>query len=190
MRRVLIAALLCAACAPQPAPPEPTIVPPPTTHEATPLPPGGRTAPALCHALAQLVEVRRSGFADLRGHPLAERHWAAQSLLPEFDRCEIEGEGYPGAVYACRGHPEGAFDPVSLEPAFARLARDIDLCLAAPVWYPLRWQRGESFVFARGERQISWRLRERLPTPMVTLKLEEDLSGAGWYLRLAVETLH
>lgn len=127
---------------------------------------------------------------DLRVRSLGGARFAPSIQLPGFSRCVIEQDYYPGAAYVCIGHPNGAFDSVSLAAVFDRIAAEIHTCLGQPIWYPERWRRGDPFVYAGGERQLNWRQEGRFPTPLVTLTLEEDLAGAGWYLRLSVATLH
>ncbi len=181
--------LLAAACAPRPQPPA-RPAPPPAPAPEVEQPRAEEREPTLCAALVQVIEAESHGFETLRARALGGGRFAPVVDLPGFERCEIERDYYPGAAYVCTGHPGGAFEPVSLSAAFDRIGREIDACLAGPVWYPVRWRRGELFVHARGERQLNWRQEGSFPTPLVTLKLEEDLAGAGWYLRLSVETLH
>lgn len=185
--------LLAASCAPsrEPAPAPPAAPDERAAGEPPVRPRAEAERPAgFCPTLARVIEAEARGFAELRGSPAGGRLFAARLSLPGFSGCTIENDDYPGAIYACTRSAAGAADGRLPEESFARLAQAIDGCLAAPFWYPLRWRRGELFVHARGERQLNWRQEGSFPTPLLTLKLEEDLAGAGWYLRLAVQTLH
>ena len=85
-----------------------------------------------------------------------------------------------GAVWLAGGSGE------LLLASYQELAEDVRYCLEQPIWYPRLWRQGQDFEFAGGERQTIWRDGSSGPKPTVALKIEEDLAGRYFYLRLAV----
>jgi len=184
--------LLLAACAPRP-PAEPPAAPATAPPVAAPTVPDdgpvSSRADRFCDDLLRIVEAEAGGFAALRTARVGPAAWQG-ALLPEGTRsCTVEGDDHPGAEYVCRGETIQGGRAELLEPAFRRLASDLDACLARAVWFPRNWERGRVMQFAGGERQQTWRDLAPLPKPAVALKIEEDFRNRLHYLRLAVFTL-
>jgi hypothetical protein len=108
--------------------------------------------------------------------------------VPGTERCTIEGEAWPRARYACVSGPFASDNRDGAEASFAALAGEIDQCLSKPIWFPRRWERGEPFEFALGERLQTWTDQSTGPPSQVVLKLQQDLDRSGYSLKLGLET--
>lgn len=186
--------ILLVACGPRPpagppAPPEPAPV------IEAPLPPEEDAEPVtsrvdrLCDDLQRIVGAEPRGFAALRGTRVGPTAWQGAVRLEGTRSCTVEGDSHPGAEYVCRGETLQGGRYELLEPAFNRLASDLDACFARAVWFPRNWERGRVIRFAGGERQQTWRDLSPMPKPAVALKIEEDFQSRVHYIRLAVFTL-
>lgn len=180
--------LLIAGCGgadrpPPPAPQRQAALPPaaaePVEDEAT------RRA-RFCGELARVIDAEPAGFAAMRGTALGERSWDGRVVPSGLRDCRVEGDYYPGASYVCRGESLAGGSAALLLPGYRELVQDVGYCLEQPIWYPRLWRQGQDFEFAGGERQTIWRDGGSGPKPTVALKIEEDLAGRFYYLRLAV----
>jgi hypothetical protein len=186
---VALGALL-AACAREAPPPEPPISTPPPVARAVPTPVAPRIPQAtFCNALTGLLEAERDGFAELRGHAIGSESWAGQRTLPGTAQCVVEGAAWPRARYECAGAPVPADRSDRAASQFALLSEQIDACLGKPSWHPRAWHRNEPFDFAMGERQQTWTDLSSLPPSAVVLKLQRDLSGDDYRVRLDLVTI-
>ena len=186
---VLVLAGLAGCSGPAPAPKAPSTPPP-----APPAPPVPELSAAsridqLCRSLAVIVDSEIRGFSDLRGKPAGDRAWQGRELVPSMFSCRVEGDFYPVAQYVCRGAQSMRGRPETLQPTFEATAADLDACLARPSWGERGWTRGQTFIFAAGERQILWRHGGNVQRPGIGLKIEEDIGANVWFIRLAVMTL-
>lgn len=181
--------LLLTACATRP-PAEP---PPAPAIEAPTAPPAGAVTSRLdrlCDDLQRIVEAEADGFAALRtSSRIGPTAWRGAVLPEGTQACTVEGDHHPGAEYICRGETLQGGRAELLEPAFNRLAADLDACFSRAVWFPRNWEKGQVIRFAGGERQQTWRDLAPLPKPAVALKIEEDFRSRVHYVRLAVFTL-
>jgi hypothetical protein len=186
---ICLAILGLAAC--QAPPPEPS--PPVQPEAARPAPGLGPPAaaparlaaePELCPVLAGVLAAEPDGFARLRAARVAGDRWLGRETLPGIGRCTIEGEAWPRARYACASEPFRAGNREGAHAKFAALAADIDRCLSKPIWFPREWQKGEPFEFAMGERLQTWTDQSTAPPFQVVLKVQHDVDGRGYRLKL------
>ena len=167
---------------PPPVPPRQAALPP---AESEPAEDAAARRVRFCGDLSRVIDAEPGGFATMRGPAwrpaLGRPHGASGSA-----DCRVEGDYYPGASYVCRGEAIGGGSADLLLPGYQKLAEDVGYCLEQPVWYPRMWRQGQDFEFAGGERQTIWRDGSTGPKPTVALKIEEDLAGRFYFLRLAV----
>ena len=170
--------------------PEADPSPPPT--RAVSQPEAGspaRRAPELCATLAGVVSAELEGFARLRSRRLAADSWLGRATLPGTERCTIEGEAWPRARYLCVGPRIGASGREGAARTFDALAREVDQCLEKPIWFPRRWDRGETFEFAMGERLQTWTDRTTTPPSQVVLKVQQEAASRAYRVRLNLEAV-
>jgi hypothetical protein len=186
-----IACLLALAATGCAGPPEP---PPPIEPDPVIAAPRVRPAPPepdddeLCAVLASVASNETAGFSGLRGARLADQSWVGTETLPGTLRCRIEGDAWPRARYVCEGAAFAAEGRGRAETEFEELAREIDRCLASPIWFPREWRRSERFEFAMGERLQAWTDGSTAPPSTVVLKVHQDLIRHDYRLKLALET--
>lgn len=192
LRRLLgpiMSLLLLAACGGREPPTPPTPARPAPPAPVAQEEPAGSRVDRLCRRMREILAAEPGGFTALRSAAMGERQWVG-SVVPEGMRwCRVEGSYYPGAEYVCRGEELQGRRPELLEPVFRRLSGDLDACLARPGWPGGPWQRGETLEFAAGERQLLWRNGGNRHRPGVSLKIEEDIGRASYFVRLAAFTL-
>ena len=189
---VLLGLCACEAADEVAAPSQPQAAP----DAALALGPPIRLAPApppapreLCGVLSAILADDAEGFAGQRASPIAADRWHGRAIVPGTERCTIEGEAWPRARYACVSQPFHADNRAGAEARFAALAGEINQCLSKPTWFPRRWQRGEPFEFALGERLQTWTDQSTAPPSQVVLKLQQDLDRSGYALKLSLETV-
>jgi hypothetical protein len=139
--------------------------------------------------LSGILAADAEGFARLRASPIAAGRWLGRAIVPGTERCTIEGEAWPRARYACVSPPFHSDHRDGAEASYEALVGEIDQCLSKPIWFPRRWQRGEPFEFAMGERLQTWTDQSTAPPSQVVLKLQQDLDRSGYALRLSLETV-
>jgi hypothetical protein len=193
VRRLLWVALsawlvACAQKAPPPEPP-PETQPPVVRFAPTPLEPREVSQTAFCDVLTGLIEAEHEGFAALRGEQLGSESWTARRAPPGVEQCVIEGDAWPRARYECAGAPVRSDQADLAASEFALLSEQIDACLAKPSWFPRTWHGNPPFEFAMGERQQTWTDLSELPPSAVVLKLQRDLSGDDYRVRLDLVTI-
>lgn len=143
----------------------------------------------LCDAIAGIAGAEPAGFASLRGPAIGLTSWSGRVVPAGFRACSVEGNGRYQAEYVCWGENASGDDGAALAPAFERTAQSVDACLGS-LGGGHRFQRGQTFQFAGGERILLWRDMAGGPAPGFSLKVEENLSSAGDYsLRLGAVTL-
>lgn len=142
--------------------------------------------PELCPTLAGVLEPQVAGFAPLRGDATADGRWSGTAILPGTERCSIQGGQWPGARYACTSGPVGSGP--SAQARFDTLARELDACLAKPIWFPRIWQKGEPFEFAMGERMLIWTDRSTAPPSQVVLKIQRAIGGPDYQVMVDLGT--
>jgi hypothetical protein len=179
---------LCACeAADEPAPVRPPQVAPEATPGLGPVTLAPEPPPArreLCGVLSAILAADAEGFASLRASPVGAGQWNGRAVVPGTERCTIEGEAWPRARYACDSQPFSSDHRDGAEASFEAMAGDIDRCLSRPIWFPRRWQRGEPFTFAMGERLQTWTDQSTAPPSQVVLKLQQDLDRSGYSLKL------
>ena len=143
----------------------------------------------LCGVLSAILATDAEGFTAQRASPIAAGRWNGRAVVPGTERCTIEGEAWPRARYACVSEPFPSDNRDGAEAGFAALAGEIDQCLSKPIWFPRRWERGEPFEFALGERLQTWTDQSTAPPSQVVLKLQQDLDRSGYALKLSLETV-
>ena len=109
--------------------------------------------------------------------------------MPGTERCTIEGEAWPRARYACVSQPFQPDNRDGAEASFEALVGAIDAVPEQADLVPARWQRGEPFEFAMGERLQTWTDQSTAPPSQVVLKLQQDLDRRGYALKLSLETV-
>jgi hypothetical protein len=139
--------------------------------------------------LSAILATDAEAFAGQRASPIAAGRWHGRAIVPGTERCTIEGEAWPRARYACVSQPFPADNRDGAEASFVALAGEIDQCLSKPIWFPRRWQRGEPFEFALGERLQTWTDQSTAPPSQVVLKVQQDLDRSGYALKLSLETV-
>jgi hypothetical protein len=139
-----------------------------------------------CGDLARVIDAESGGFAVMRGPAVGDGSWTGRLVPVGLRDCRVQGDYYPGASYVCRGESLAGGSGELLLASYQELAEDVRYCLEQPIWYPRLWRQGQDFEFAGGERQTIWRDGSSGPKPTVALKIEEDLAGRYFYLRLAV----
>ena len=174
-----------AAAPPQPqAAPDAALALGPPVRLAPEPPPGPRE---LCGVLTAILATDAEAFAGQRASPIAAGRWHGRAILPGTERCTVEGETWPRARYACVSQPFQSDNRDGAEASFATMAGEIDQCLSKPIWFPRRWQRGEPFEFAMGERLQTWTDQSTAPPAQVVLKLQQDLDRSGYTLKISLE---
>ena len=168
---------------PPPVPPRQAALPP---AESEPAEDAAARRVRFCGDLSRVIDAEPGGFATMRGSAIGDRNWDGRIVPLGLRDCRVEGDYYPGASYVCRGKSLAGGSADLLLPGYQELAEDVGYCLEQPVWYPRLWRQGQDFEFAGGERQTIWRDGASGPKPTVALKIEEDLAGRFYYLRLAV----
>jgi len=186
----LLALGACEAADEVAAPPEPEAAP----DAALALGPPVRLAPEpppaprdLCGVLSAVLATDAEAFAGQRASPIAAGRWHGRAIVPGTERCTIEGEAWPRARYACVSGPFASANRDGAEASFAALAGEIEECLSKPIWFPRRWERGEPFEFALGERLQTWTDQSTAPPSQVVLKLQQDLDRSSYSLKLSLE---
>ena len=139
--------------------------------------------------LASVLAAEPDGFARLRAARVAGDRWLGRADLPGVGRCTIEGEARPRARYACAGEPFQADDREGARAKFAALSAAIDRCLSKPIWFPREWRKGEPFEFALGERLQTWTDHSAAPPFQVVLKVQQDVGGDRYRLKLDLEAV-
>jgi hypothetical protein len=182
----LLAAVGCSGGAEQRPPPAPQrqAALPPSAPE--PVEDAASRRAHFCGELARVIDAESGGFVALRGSAVGEASWSGRMVPVGLRDCEVQGDYYPGASYVCRGESLAGGSGELLVPSYQELAEDVRYCLEQPIWFPRIWRQGQDFEFAGGERQTIWRDGSSGPKPTVALKIEEDLAGRYFYLRLAV----
>jgi hypothetical protein len=173
------------------APPEPQAAPDATLALGPPVRLAPEPAPVrreLCDVLSAILATDAEAFASQRAGPIAVGRWRGRAIVPGTERCTIEGEAWPRARYACVSQPFSSDNLDGAEASFAALVGEIDQCLSKPIWFPRRWERGEPFEFALGERLQTWTDQSTAPPSQVVLKLQQDLDRSGYGLKLSLET--
>jgi len=188
----LLALCACEAADEVAAPPEPQAAPDAALALGPPVRLAPEPAPApreLCGVLTSILATDAEAFAGQRASPIAAGRWHGRAIVPGTERCTIEGEAWPRARYACVSQPFSSDNRDGAEASFVALAGEIDQCLSKPIWFPRRWQRGEPFEFALGERLQTWTDQSTAPPSQVVLKLQQDLDRSGYALKLSLETV-
>lgn len=188
---LLIPTLLAGACADDPTPPP---APPPVRAPIPYEPPtvverARPAAVAFCPLLASMVAREPDGYAQLRGQPLAGERWRAAVTLPGTEDCTIEGSDWPRARMSCEGPVLDGDDRGRIESEFGRMAREIDACLARPIWFPRDWERGRLFEFAMAERQLAWLDQSTTPPTAVVLKAQQDIVSQDFQIKVNLESV-
>jgi hypothetical protein len=181
-----------AACqaAPESSPPVPLEAARPTPDRAPPAATARLPAEReLCPVLAGVLAAEPDGFARLREARVARDRWRGREALPGIGRCTIEGAAWPRARYACASEPFQADNREGAHAKFTALTTDIDQCLSKPIWFPRAWQKGAPFEFAMGERLQTWTDQSAAPPFQVVLKVQQDMDGRGYRLKLDLEAV-
>lgn len=187
----LLTLCACEAADEVAAPPQPQAAPSAAVALGRPVRLAPQPLPApreLCGVLAAILATDAEAFAGQRASPIAAGRWHGRAIVPGTERCTIEGEAWPRARYACVSQPFQSENRDGAEASFAAMAGEIDQCLSKPIWFPRRWQRGEPFEFALGERLQTWTDQSTAPPSQVVLKLQQDLDRSGYSLKLSLET--